>query len=73
MTLYNSKPRKRNERPKIRKEEIKNRKNLFLFVGNMIVDIEKPKKFTKRVLERISKLNMITATKSIYKYFIFIY
>ena len=61
-----NKPRKRSEGPKIRKEEVKNRKSLFLFV-DMIVDIEKPKEFTKKVLERISKLNMITATKSIYR------
>lgn len=43
------------------------RKKLLIFVDDMIVYVEKPKESIKKVLERISKLNMITATKSIYK------
>lgn len=43
------------------------RKKLLIFVNDMIVYVEKPKESIKKVLERISKLNMITATKSIYK------
>lgn len=40
---------------------------MSLFVDDMIVYVEKPKESTKKVLERISKLNMIIATQSIYK------
>lgn len=43
------------------------RKKLLIIVDDMIVYVEKPKESIKKVLERISKLNMITATKSIYK------
>lgn len=43
------------------------RKKLLIFVNDMIVYVEKPKESIKKVLERISKLNMITAAKSIYK------